>query len=386
LLLIGCFSPNVIVDSQNRSYTAKEIGVFITLPPDWRLSESEKFLFTAHFEPNGTSLARLTAVAEKNIPSLEDYFRLEPLFTLAQKTQKITQGELTRLQHLSSRKFELKGTSWYEMIWLAERKGEAKVFHTYTLSAGLNLLQLYFEFPVSMHDGLKQIISPVLEALQVDPPPVSDLQVARAYQAVGDIYKSRNMWKEAIDAYNVALGKQPRSEALHLILGQSYLQNEETDLAERAFLKALELDSQNAQAYAGLADVYLKKGSNPQGINAARQAVGLEPDNSAFYIKLADAYLKENRPQEAIKTYQKLLRRKPESAEGHFGLGKAYLATELYEQAILELEQALKLNAQQAEAHCLLEKAYTQLQSSADAEREKKLCPPSTSAGPVAPS
>lgn len=380
LALLGCFAlpgcfPRNPVDTRNRSVDYKELGFFMSLPPDWRIAKSRDFLFTADFEQNGTPQIRLTATMERNIPSLEDYLRLEPGLTIGQKVAKVIQGELTELHAVSSGKFEFKGNTWKESIWLAERRGKAKVFHTYTIPVGLNLVQLHFEFPASLYEGLRPMITSALEGIKIAPPPPSDLELVRAYQSIGEVYRSREMWKEAAAAFSIAAETAPRSELLRLLLGESYFQSGQLDPAEREFQKAIVINPQNTRALEDLADVYFKKGMNDPGIAAVKRAVGLAPDDTRLYLKLGEAYLKENRTQEAIKIYQKLVRRKPESAEGHLGLGKSYLAADLYEQAIIEMEQTLKLSYQRTDAHCILEKAYIQLQSTTDAEREKKLCP-----------
>lgn len=373
--LTGCFSKTVVIDNQHHTFSSKEIGFFLSLQPGWRLSDADNTLFVADLQPNGTRLARLTATEEKNIPSLEDYLTLASFLTLPQKTQKMAQGELARLQPLSSRKFEFKGNVWEESVWLGERKGAPRIFHTLSIPVGLSLVQLHFEFPTFFYENHPQTIASVLEGIRIDPPKPSLEKAVRAYQSIGELYTGRRLWKEAIDAFSVALEKRPHSTQLHILLGQSYFQNGEADLALKEFLKATELDPQNSRAYEGIADAYFKKGLIDQGITAVKRAVGLSPDNISLYVKLGEAYLKEERPQESIKNYQKLIQRNPESAAGHFGLGKAYLSIDLYEQAIIELEQAIKLQPRQVEAHCLLEKAYSQLQSTAEAEREGKLCP-----------
>lgn len=375
LLVAGCFSKSTLIDNRNHLFKSSGAGISITFPPQWHLSASKNALFVADLKPNGTVIARLTGILLPDIPSLEDYRKIEEALPIPQRLQKFIQNEISHFQEVSSRKLDRKGETWRELIWMGQREGVAKIFHSYTLSIGLNLVQLHFEIPAPFYDDRKQLIDEVLDG--VTPLPIqapSNEEYARAYRGMGDLYRVKELWKDAIESYQEALSKKPRDPNLHVLLGESCLKNEEIDLALESFQTAIRLTSQNARAYEGLADVYFKKGSTDQGISAVKRAVGLAPDNTGLYVKLGEAYLKQGRTQESINTYQKLLRRKGDSADGRLGLGKAYLAIDLYEQAVLELEQALKLKPRLNEAHCLLAKAYTQLESTADAEREKKLC------------
>jgi tetratricopeptide (TPR) repeat protein len=377
-LLAGCFSKSTLIDHQNHLFKSNEAGILITFPSQWHLSASKNTLFVAELKPTGTVVARLTGIFLPDIPSLEDYQKIEAALLLPQRLQKFIRNEISHFQEVSSRQFEKNGETWSELIWMGQRDGTPRIFHSYTLSIGLNLVQLHFELPIlpiPFYDNQKQIIHELLDgvtSLAVQAP--SDEDYARAYRGMGDLYKAKELWGDAIKSYQKALSKKPRDPNLHVFLGESYFKNEETDLALESFQTALELTSRNARAYEGLADVYFKRGFTDEGISAVKRALVMVPDNTGLYMKLGEAYLKQSRTQEAINTYQKLLRRKGDSADGHLGLGKAYLAVDLYEQAVLELEQALKLKPRLNEPHCLLAKAFTHLESTGDAERERKLC------------
>lgn len=374
-VLNGCASKQTVIDNQDHLFRSKEAGVEIAFPPQWHLSDEKNAFFVAELKPPGAPAVRLTATEEKNIPSLEDYLKLEPSLPVAQRVQKFSQNQIAYLQAVSSQKIKVHGEIWGESVWLGQREGITKVFHTYTASVPLDLFQLHFEFPSTVYENQKEIIAGVLEKVSFLPrSEPSTEEYVRAYRGMGEVYKGRGQWGDAIDAFKNALSKRPKDPELHILLGETYLRNDAPDLALESFLRATELSSQNARAYEGLADVYFKKGATDQGVAAIKRAVGLSPQNVGLYIKLGEAYLKQGKSQDAINTYQKLLRRKPDTADGHLGLAKAYLAIDLYEQAILELEQALKIRPRLVEPHCLLEKAYTNLESTADAEREKKLC------------
>ncbi|HEY5599308.1 MAG TPA: hypothetical protein VIK48_01345, partial [Candidatus Manganitrophaceae bacterium] len=114
LLPAGCFSKKTVLEGQNRTFSSEEAGIALSLGPDWRLSESDKALFVADFQPGGSPLARLTATEEKEFPRLQDYFLLEPTLTWPQRTQKVSIGSLSHFQSFSTRPFEFQGNAWGE--------------------------------------------------------------------------------------------------------------------------------------------------------------------------------------------------------------------------------------------------------------------------------
>lgn len=373
-LLAGCFSKSPTLDKKSHVFSSEEAGLTVSLPPEWRLSEQKNMLFVAEFQSARVSPVQLTVTEEKEIPRMEDYLKITSFQTLAQRMQKVSKGEISHFQTVSSRQIEPNGKVWEETVWSGARNDQPKIFHTYAMSVGLNIIQFHFEFPVMFYSNPQQYILPVLERVATHPPKRRDAEYARAYRTMGEFYKNMKLWPEAIGAFKEAISKKPKDADLHALLGESHLQNQEIDPALTEFLQANRLDAENARAQQGLADVYFKKGSVDQAISALKRAVNLSPNTAALYVKLGNAYLDQGRTEEAVQTFQRLIKRNPKSAEAHLGLGQAYLKIDLYEQAGLELEQALRLQPKLVESHCLLEKVYTQLASSAEAEREKALC------------
>lgn len=381
----GCFSKPNLIDRENRRFHSEEIGLTLSFSPQWVLLEEKNALFAAEFRPNGTSLARLTVTEERDIPRLEDFIALVSLQSISIQTRLISQqGEISQIHPISSQKKEIKGTEAWEAIWSAERKGVPKIFHSYMIPAELRLLQFHFEFPEAAYIGHQQVIKVVLDTISLKKGKrPENKEYARVYRVIGEQYKIKSLWKEAIASFERAISYRPKEAELYILLGESYLKDEQIEPALRAYSDAARHDPQNAKAYAGLADVYFKKGLHDQGVSAYKRAIGLAPENEGFYLKLGEAYMASDRNQEAANLYQKMLRRHPTSAEGHLGLGKAYLAMSLYEEAILEFEKVAGRSPKGVEAHCLLEKAYTELGSTSDAEKQKALCKPEGAATPA---
>jgi tetratricopeptide (TPR) repeat protein len=118
----------------------------------------------------------------------------------------------------------------------------------------------------------------------------------------------------------------PRLPDLHLRLGETYLRQRQTENAERAFKRALEIDGDSAEAHLGLAVVQLRQRRNAEAAEQALLAVGLQ-----HFLPL-----------------------------GHFYLGVALSRLAHRERAALAFETSLSMLPGLAIAHRWLAALYTQ--------------------------
>ena len=78
-------------------------------------------------------------------------------------------------------------------------------------------------------------------------------------------------------------------------------------LAISEYKEAIKLDLHSAQAYMGLAQIYLANGNDSQACDCARQATLLAPNSSEAQLVYVSALLKTDRMREADKELSKLL-------------------------------------------------------------------------------
>jgi tetratricopeptide (TPR) repeat protein len=377
LLSYGCASlSTATVDLKNRSFSYKEVGLSIPLPPGWEIEKTRQGLFNATFQPGSIPLVRLTATEERGVPSLEDYLKISSTQTLPRRVRKVSGGKISHIRIVTTQKIEQGGRTWEETVWIGNRQGQALIFHSYVFSVELRVIQLHFEFPAAIYNNPKQIIAPVLADITVESekrrPPE---EYAEVYRMLGQSYKTLGLWADMITALKKALSLKPQDADLHVLLGEGYFLNDELDAALNELLQAVQLAPQYSRAYQGLAQIYLKMDFTDKGIAAMKRGISLSPENNtALRILLGDTYLKHGKAEKAIRAYQLIIQRNSKTVDGHLGLGKAYLSIDLYEQAIIEFEQALGRDPQRLEPHCLLEKAYTLLSSPEEAKKEEALC------------
>jgi tetratricopeptide (TPR) repeat protein len=80
----------------------------------------------------------------------------------------------------------------------------------------------------------------------------------------------------AVERVQLQIARAPRSAALHRMLGTVHVRRNETDRAEAAFLKALELDPNLTGAYLALADLYATSAQYDQALEKVTRALKMD--------------------------------------------------------------------------------------------------------------
>lgn len=123
--------------------------------------------------------------------------------------------------------------------------------------------------------------------------------------------------------------------------------------AKAHFEKAIELDSNYALAYVGLADSYILladyAGTNLQETFAPRQAaidraLELDPRSGEAYASFGNLRMFEDRPEEAEKYFLKAIDLSPNYATSHHWYALLLSDSGRVEEAVLQMRQALKLD------------------------------------------
>jgi tetratricopeptide (TPR) repeat protein len=169
---------------------------------------------------------------------------------------------------------------------------------------------------------------------------------------------------EAVGFFRAALVVQPQSPYVYIhlanALGTQGLKYEPD--AEAACRKAIELNSNFAEAYFFLSNGLAKQKRLPEAEKAIRKAIELEPDTYRARFRLGDALSSQRRFREAEAAYLEAIRLEPESSAAEAALRKEIelkLGVALFEQQKWsELEvasrRALKRKSDDAEAHANL--------------------------------
>jgi tetratricopeptide (TPR) repeat protein len=169
-----------------------------------------------------------------------------------------------------------------------------------------------------------------------------------------------------------------------LALGNEYLENNKTEQAIDAFLRATELDPNLADAWFQLGIAYgliekqreleaeadvnatddSGKTAKPESEKAFRKAieaykkiVAENPENHAAFFNLGRAYNKLNEDVDAAKALKQAVKLNPEDTEYQTELGAILIKLAQYHEAIPPLKKALELDPENSRAAELLEDA-----------------------------
>ena len=154
-------------------------------------------------------------------------------------------------------------------------------------------------------------------------------------------------------------GRNKRARAVQYFRdGLSFLSKDDCEKALPYFEKAIESDSNYAEAWAQTGFCREKLGRHGEAIEASRKAVSLRPSaESYFNLGLAHYYLKQYR--EAAESYRHSVRLDPfNAADAHYALGLVYRDWGRADEEIQAYKQAIKLKPDYLSAYERLGSRY----------------------------
>ena len=156
-----------------------------------------------------------------------------------------------------------------------------------------------------------------------------------------------------------ASGRNKRARAVQFFRdGLSFLSKDDCEKALPYFEKAVESDSNYAEAWAQTGFCREKLGRHSEAIEASKKAVSLRPSaESYFNLGLANYYLKQYR--EAAENYRQAIRLDPyNAADAYYALGLVYRDWGRADEEIQAYKQAIKLKPDYVSAYERLGSRY----------------------------
>jgi predicted AlkP superfamily phosphohydrolase/phosphomutase/tetratricopeptide (TPR) repeat protein len=117
---------------------------------------------------------------------------------------------------------------------------------------------------------------------------------------------------------------EPRLPTLHQRIGETYMRQKRLDDAERAFLKALDIDGDSPEAHLGLARVRLRQRRNEEAAEEALVAVGLQHFLPMGHFHLGVALARLGHPHRAALAFETALTMLPGLITAHRWLAAVY--------------------------------------------------------------
>ena len=125
----------------------------------------------------------------------------------------------------------------------------------------------------------------------------------------------------ALEEYMIYLDINAEFPSGQIITGQFHERRNELDLAEAAYLKALEKDKLIHLASLNLATLYNRQGRQEEALKALQMILSLDPDHGQAHYSLALLYAELNQLGEAVEQMQKASIQMPENPRVYYNWG-----------------------------------------------------------------
>ena len=185
----------------------------------------------------------------------------------------------------------------------------------------------------------------------------TDSALAYAGLAEAQAFKSRSshdpVWQDkARESVRQAELRHPDLPEVHMISGWMERTSGHYEAAEKHFLRAIEIQPGNADAWRRLGQTYGTAGRKDEALSALKKAVQLDP-GFRNHGELGKFYYRQNRYPEAAEEYGAMAKLAPNSQEAHFLLGQTFYQMGRYSDSESELRAALKIQETSAAEQAL---------------------------------
>lgn len=180
-----------------------------------------------------------------------------------------------------------------------------------------------------------------LEALAVARADLTDPLVR-----LGDLYRSRERWDEAVAAYDRAFARVPADQAapwsLYYSRGIALERSARWDRAEADFLAALEIRPEQPYVLNYLGYTWIDQGRHlPRATKMIEQAVALRPNDGYIVDSLGWAMFRQGRFEEAVTHLERAVELRPTDPTINDHLGDAYWRVDRRQEARFQWRRAL---------------------------------------------
>ena len=179
-----------------------------------------------------------------------------------------------------------------------------------------------------------------------------------SFEAKGDIFMARKMYREAVETY---LQTSPPSPVIYNKIGIAYHQMGDLNTAYKYYERSLKLKPDYAEAINNMGTVQYSRKSYRRAISQYKKALKLSPDSASILSNLGTAYFARKDYKHASECYESALRIDPEvfehrSTQGvllqersveerakfHYFLAKTYAKAGRDELALLYIRKSLE--------------------------------------------
>ena len=143
-------------------------------------------------------------------------------------------------------------------------------------------------------------------------------------------------------------------------LGNSYSDTGNTDQAQLALERAVQINPSLSESHTNLGNIYLKLDRIDDAIGEYLAALEINQNDAKTHNNLGNAYTKRGWLNDAVSHYSQSLKLAPDFVDAHKNLAYAYCRQQMFGQAIAQLKQAIDLEPKDAQLYYQLADVYRQ--------------------------
>lgn len=167
----------------------------------------------------------------------------------------------------------------------------------------------------------------------------------------------------AIAALRQVVAEDPHRTLAYCHMGHLFFDQQEADVAETYFKRALDVDDRCAEAYYGLGRVYRRRPKERlKAIQHFRSALARDSKHIEAMYELAMTQL-ELDDYDAKSSFEDLIRVDPEHLDAHYELGRWFEKSRRLEDAARSYERQIRVNPGHLMAQKALRSAYNKIRS-----------------------
>ena len=176
-------------------------------------------------------------------------------------------------------------------------------------------------------------------------------QARNAHRSLGNALYKQGRYKEALDAYRIAVAQRPNHAKAHSSLGRTLNALERFKEAETHLRRAIVLAPRTKRRYSYLGEALYGQGRYAEAVDACRVAIEQYPDSVPAHVSLGGALNALGRFKEAETHLRRAIALNPQEPSAHLNLGLALYEQARYEEALNATRVAIEQAPDFFEAH-----------------------------------
>jgi tetratricopeptide (TPR) repeat protein len=177
-----------------------------------------------------------------------------------------------------------------------------------------------------------------------------DPDAAATHVLVAEALDGLNRPEEAIQELKAVVAKSPAEPNVHFAIGYIYWSQQKDDEAEREFRLELDHDPANAQAWAWLADVLIRRNDFQKAKPLLDKALSIDQGVRIAHLDLGIVFAQDKKLDRAIAAFKEAIRLDGSKTDAHFRLAHVYKEAGKPAESAAELAIVRQLREQKSES------------------------------------